>query len=154
MPRCRTITVSVSATSSIRCVAQSVLQSLGRDKAADVPQNIGPSLDIEADRRLVEQKKAGPMQQGPHDFHTPHLSARKIARLIASARLQPDVLQKLLSLTPRFAAANPMQRGVIAKVLREGKIEVESARLKDDAKQAQCRPRFAPKIVAKDADLA
>ena len=47
-----------------------------------------------------------------------------------------------------------MQRRVIAKVLREGKIEVESPRLKDDAKQAQRSARLALKIVAKDADLA
>ena len=129
-------------------------EPLRRDKTADVPQNIGPSLDIEADRRFIEQKKPGPMQQGPDDFHTPHLAARKIARLVASTRHKPNVLQKPLAEKPGLTAANSMQSGVIAKVLRQRKIEVEGPRLKDDAKQAQRSARFALKIVTKDADLA
>ena len=44
-------------------------------KAAHVLQDIGASLDIEADCRLVEQEQTGPMEQCAGNFKTTHLSA-------------------------------------------------------------------------------
>jgi hypothetical protein len=39
---------------------------------------------------------------------------------------------------PRLATADAVQRGVIEQIVHDGYIEIERARLKHHAKQAQC----------------
>jgi hypothetical protein len=44
-------------------------------------EDIGARLDVEANRRLVQQQQTRPVQQGARDLEPPHLAARKVAHL-------------------------------------------------------------------------
>jgi hypothetical protein len=99
---------------------------------ADMPENRGAGFYVEADSRLIEKKKSRPVNQSTGDFQTPHLSAGQISRLIMGPVLQLDTPENLLRPHARFRTANSVQCGVIVKVLGDGEIQVECARLKYD----------------------
>ena len=52
---------------------------------ANVIENVGARLDVEADGGLVQQKQAGLVQQRAGDLDPPHLPDREIADAIAAA---------------------------------------------------------------------
>ena len=45
------------------------------NQSSYMAENLGPRLDIEPDRRLVEQQKTRPVQKCPRYFQSPHLPA-------------------------------------------------------------------------------
>ena len=108
-------------------------------------EKIRARLDVEPDRRLVEQQHARAMQQRAGDLDAPHLAAGKVAHLVCGAVRQSRPARG----QPRRAAfasraEMSMQRGVIGEILRDREIEIEGSRLEHDAKPAQ---RFAGRAV-------
>src|SRR5579871_6023631 len=71
--------------------------ALFRDKLTDVLEDVGTGLDVETNRRFVEQKQFWPMQKRSRNLHPAHLSARQIANLAACALGQPDARQHLIA---------------------------------------------------------
>ena len=71
------------------------------DELADVVEDVGAGLDVEADGRLVEQQQARAMQQRARDFQPPHLAAREVAHLAAGAVGKADPRQHLVGCASR-----------------------------------------------------
>src|SRR5712664_1816056 len=124
------------------------------DQPADMAEDIGARLDVEADRRLVKQQQARAMQQGARDFQPPHLAAREIAHLAAGAVGKADARQHFTGAQARLAPIDAVQGGVIQQVLRDREIEVERARLEHHAQQPQRFAGLTADVVAEDADAS
>ena len=77
---------------------------LHRRQPANMIENVGARLDIEADRRFVQQKQAGLMQQRPGDFDAAHLPDREIADPILAAIGHRYAIQDLRDQIPGSAA--------------------------------------------------
>ena len=92
------------------------------DESANMPDDIGPRFDIEAYCRFVEKKQPRLVQQRARDLKPPHLPAGKVARLIAGAAVELYGGERLAYARAGVVAGNAVQRGVIEKVLRQGKI--------------------------------
>src|SRR5438105_2785643 len=128
--------------------------ALLRHQLADMADDVGARLDVEADGRLVQKQEARPMQQGPRDLEPAHLPAGEIAHLAAGALGKADALEQFGGSRASLAPADPVQRCVIEQVLRQRQIEIERARLEYDAEQPQRLARRAADIVPENADTA
>src|SRR5450432_88639 len=73
-----------------------------------------------------------------------------MADLLASKFGQAGLLEHLSDAFFCLASADPVQRQVIGEILVDGNVDVEGARLEDDAKLAQCGARLARDIVAEN----
>ena len=108
---------SPSSTSSIRCVAQSTLMPSLSTQPADVARMLGARLDVEPDRRLVEQQQRRPVQQRARDLDAPHLAAGEAARLVVQrGSVMPTVsssasIRRRASRRGRCRAARHDRRG-------------------------------------------
>src|SRR5258708_19862772 len=80
------------------------------DQLADMAEDIGARLDVEADRRLVKQQQARTMQQGARDFEPPHLAAREVAHLAAGAVGKADSRKHFTAPRPPLPPIDPLQR--------------------------------------------
>src|ERR1700748_596750 len=67
------------------------------DELADMAEDIGARLDVEADGGLVEQQQPRPVQECARDLEPAHLPAREIAHLAPGAVGEPDARQLFLS---------------------------------------------------------
>ena len=129
------------------------MPSVGR-KPANVIENVGARLDIEADRRFVQQQQARLMQQRAGDLDPPHLPDRKIADAIGAAIGHGHAIQHLCDEIVGALVGDTVQRRMIQQVLPDRDIDIERAGLKHDAELAQGRAGFASDIMAENADLA
>ena len=114
--------------------------SLFGNELADVVEDIGARLDVEADGRLVEQQQARAVQQRSRNFQPSHLAAGEIAHLAAGAVGKAEARQHLAATFAGIAPGDAVQGGVIQQVLRHREVEIERAGLKHHAEQPQ---RFA-----------
>ena len=124
------------------------------DQPAHVAQNIGPRLDVEAHRRLVEHEQAWPVQQRARDLDPPHLAAGQIAYLVVRALRQGNAGQHVVGAPAAFMLADAVQRRMVGQILDDREIEVERARLEHDADQAQGFARCPFDIVPENPDTA
>ncbi len=115
-------------------------------------EDLGSRLDVQSNRRLVEQQQTRPVQECPRDFQPTHLPAGEIAHLAAWAVGKTHPRQGFIRTCQRLAPVNAVQGGMIEQILRDGEIEVQRSRLKHHAHAAQRFARFAPDIVAENAD--
>lgn len=122
------------------------------DEPADMRQDVGPGIDIEADRGFVEQQQSRPMQQRAGDLQPAHLASGEAPRLLPCPFGQRDAVQNLGRTHARLRAAYAMQRRMIGEVLHHGQIEIERTGLKDDAEPAQRFARRSPDIIAEDTN--
>src|SRR6266481_5125093 len=124
------------------------------DQLADMAENIGSRLDVEADRRLVKQQQARTVQQGARDFQPPHLAAREVAHLAAGAVGKADARQHFTGAQARLAPIDAVQGSMIQQILRDREIEVERARLEHHAQQPQRFAGLKADVVAEDTDAS
>src|SRR4051812_33752988 len=117
-------------------------------------ENVGARLDVEADRRLVEQQQARPVQQRPRDLEPPHLTAREVAHLAARAVGKPDPCEFVAGAPARLAGIDAVQGGVILQVLRDREIEVEGTRLEHHAHSTQRLAGITPDVITEHGDLS
>jgi hypothetical protein len=125
-----------------------------RDKVPHVPKDVTARFNVETNRWFIKKQKSRVMNEGPGDFHTPHLSARQIPGRIICMTLHSHTLKNLARPCTRFTPANPMQCSVIIEVLGDRKLQIKGARLKHDAQQAKGRARIAAKFMTENADFA
>ena len=129
------------STSSIRCVAQKTLMPSSATSWRMSARMPARDCDVQPDGRLVEQQQGRPVQQRAGDLDAPHLAAGKAARLVVQrVRSSRRSRSNLVDPLPRLARPHAMQRGVVGEVLVDAEVEIERARLEDDAKPPQ---RFA-----------
>ena len=133
LPSASTTTWSLSSTSSIRCVAQKTLMPSVSTSLRIAGEDAGARLDVQPDRRLVEQQQRRPVQQRAGDLDAPHLAARQAARLVVQAVAHLDLREQRVDAPPRLGRADAVQRGMVGEVLVDAEIEVERARLEHDA---------------------
>ena len=69
----------------MRCVVHSTPTTFLAHQLADMREQIGARLDVEADRRLVEKQQPRTMQQRAGDFDAAHLAAGERAHLVLGA---------------------------------------------------------------------
>ena len=82
-------------------------------------------LDVEADRRFVEQQQPWPVEQGAGDFHPPHLAARQVSGPFARAVGEAGLPQDLFGPRERLGVADAVQGGMIDEVLADRNVGVE-----------------------------
>src|SRR6185436_7670336 len=128
--------------------------SLFGNELADVVEDVGARLDVEADGRLVEQQQARAVQQRPRNFQAPHLAAGEVAHLAASTVGKADAPQHLAAACAGIASGDAVQGGVIQQVLRHREVEIERAGLKHHPEQPQCFARCPRDVMAEDADMS
>src|SRR5262249_35006479 len=83
---------------------------------ADIPENIAAGFYIETNGGLIEKKQSRAVDKRTGDFHTPHLAAGQISRLIVRPVLQLNAPEERFSAQACFRPVNSMKRGVIVKV--------------------------------------
>ena len=128
--------------------------SLFGNELADVVEDIGAGLDVEADGCLVEQQQARAVQQRPRDFQPSHLAAGEIAHLAAGAVGKAEARQHLAAAFAGIAPGDAVQGGMIQQVLRHREVEIERARLKHHAEQPQRLARRLRDVMAENTDMA
>ena len=126
----------------------------GPHQVAHVGEDAGAGLYVQPDRRLVEQQQRRPVEQCAGDLDAPHLAAGQAARLVVQAPAHLDGLQHGIDAPSRLGRAHAVQRGMVGKVLVDAQIEIQRARLEDDAEASQRRSGRAADVVPEDADRA
>src|SRR5258707_1118364 len=108
-------------------------------ETADVFEQKLPADDVETDRRLVEQKQPRIMQESACDLDPSPLPAAQPSHIVATAFGKIDAAE--FGRDPRFAdaARNSVQRRMVAQVLLDREIKVESRLLEDDAHARESR---------------
>src|SRR3954447_369742 len=94
------------------------------------------------------------MQQRTGDLDTAHLPAGKHTGFIMRPFAHLRTRQRIIGKRPAFSPADPMQARVVEQVLHDGQIEIESARLEDNAEPAQRLRRFARDIETEHGNRA
>jgi len=89
------------------------------NKAPYMLENIRAGLDIEAGGWLIEQQQARAMQQCAGDFHSPHLAAGEIARLVIGAAGHPGLVQDKLRAQLCLPRGHAVQRSMVGQVLQD-----------------------------------
>ena len=115
--------------------------------------DVGPRLDVEANRRLVENEQARTVQQRASDLETSHLSAGQVAHLVLGALGERNAREDVIRTLSTFAVADAVQRRMVGQVLDDREIEIEGARLEYDADHAQRFARRRSDVVAENADM-
>ena len=92
------------------------------------------------------------MQQGARDLDAPHLPAGENTRFVFRTFAEADASQRRVRAPSRFGGADAVQGRVIDHVLQDSEVEIESARLKDDADPAQGLARRLGEVAAEDRD--
>src|SRR5437867_480228 len=102
-------------------------------------KNPGPRSAVEVAGGLVRQEQVGPLGQRPRDRHALRFAARELAREVAQAMPQPNLLQRLACRPPRVGAASVTERKHDILDGRLPRKQVEG--LKDEANPAVSGPR-------------
>src|ERR1700730_16914547 len=94
------------------------------------------------------------MQKCAGNFNLARLTSRQVAYLIVSSVQQMEPGQHVIRPGPGGLLVDPVQGRVIHQVLRDGEINVESARLEYNADHTQCFTRLARDVMAENPDPA
>src|SRR5271156_6182743 len=111
----------------------------------------GPRLDVEPRRRLVKQQHARPVQERPRDFHPTHLTAGKEADLVARPVSETDAGELDRSSLASLAGADAVQSAMVSKVLRDAKVGIKRALLKDNPELRESRAAVACDVATENA---
>ena len=127
-------------------VVADLIDQMGRPQhrdgffAAKPPHMIDHRLaafDIEAHRRLVEQKEPRPVHQRPGNFDPPALAAAELAHLVIGALDHPHASELGLDERLGVAPAEAVKGGVVVQVLDHREVEVQRRLLEHDADPGQ-----------------
>ena len=121
------------------------------DKGPYHPEDASPRLDVESRRRLIKQQHARPVQERPRDLDASHLTAGKEAHLVARPVGETDAGELDRASLASLAGADAMQGAMVSEVLRDAKVGIKRALLKDDAKQRKSSAAIARDVATKNA---
>ena len=125
--------------------------SLVRDEAPDDLENPGPRLDVESRRRLIKQQHARLVQERPCNFDPPHLTAGKEAHLIASPVGETHAGELDRSSLASLTRADAVQGAMVSEVLRDAKVGIKRALLKDDPELRKSGAAIARDVATENA---
>src|ERR1700722_10304976 len=111
----------------------------------------GARLNVEPRRRLIKQQHARPVQERPRDLDPPHLTAGKEAHLVAGPVSETHAGELDRSSLASLAVADAVQGAVVSKVLRDAKVGIKRALLKDDPKLSESRAAVARDVATENA---
>ena len=106
--------------------------SLVSDKGPYDPEDPGARLDVESRGRLIKQQHARPVQERPRDLDASHLTSGKEAHLVTCPVGETDAGELDRSSLASLAGADAVQGAMVREVLRDAKVGIERALLKDD----------------------
>ena len=129
-------------------------ESLLAHETAHDADDVGPRLEVEPDRRLVEEEKPRRVDQGARDLDPPGLAAGKGADLVVAALGELDPLEQPGDARLRFALRQAVQGGVIEQVLPDRQVGVEGPALEHDAEAGERLRGRALHVEAENPDLA
>ena len=121
------------------------------DKGPYDREDASPRLDVESRRRLIKQQHARPVQERPRDLDASHLTAGKEAHLVGRPVGETDAGDLDRSSLARFARADAMQGAMVSKVLRDAKVGIKRALLKDDPELRESRAAVARDVATENA---
>src|SRR5690606_37826304 len=93
------------------------------------------------------------MQHRARNFHTARLAAREVANLVMAAVSKTDDLQRCVGAPPAFAAAKPVQGGMIGQVLQKAEVGIQRTALKDNTETLECGAGPSANVVTENVDL-
>jgi hypothetical protein len=125
--------------------------SLVSDEGPYDCEDPSPRLDVEPRRRLIKQQHARPVQERPCDLDPPHLTAGKESHLVAGAVGKTDAGELDRSSLARFTRADAMQSAMVSKVLRDAKVGIKRALLKDDSELRKSGAAIARDVATENA---
>jgi hypothetical protein len=121
------------------------------DKGPYDREDASPRLDVESRRRLIKQQHARLVQERPRDLDASHLTAGKEAHLVARPISETDAGELDCSSLPSLAGADAVQSAMVSKVLRDAKVGIERALLKDYPELSESRAAVARDVAAENA---
>ena len=121
------------------------------DKGPYYRKDPGPRLDVESRRRLIKQQHARPVQERPRDLDASHLTAGKEAHLVGRPVGETDAGELDRASLASLAGADAMQGAMVSEVLRDAKVGIERALLKDDPELSESRAAVARDVATENA---
>ena len=100
---------------------------------------------------LIKQQHARPVQERPRDLDPPHLTAGKEAHLVACPVGETHAGELDRSSLASLASADAVQGAMVSEVLRDAKVGIKRALLKDDPELRESSAAIARDVATENA---
>ena len=118
----------------------------------DVFQNRLSADQVQPHSGFIQDHQLRLVQQGPHDFHPPHLPAAELPDFLVAVFLQPQSAQFLCAALLGVCAVDSVERGEVQEVLLNGQVHVQRALLEHHAKLFESYGGVGADVMSKNAN--